>query len=89
MGFNILMVLLRSGDEKMSNNFTYERTWEEIDAMLNRAEHKKNHHATQVANKTLPSKERMFHARNYKALEGVCKTLRWCMGDKNVETPLE
>jgi len=73
----------------MSGNFTYERTWEEIYDMLDRAERKKNHHATQVANKKLPSKQRMHHARNYKALEGVCKTLRWCMGDKDVDTPLE
>ncbi len=28
-------------------------------------------------------------ARNKKALEGVVKTLRWVLGDKNVMHPLE
>jgi len=28
-------------------------------------------------------------ARNKKALEGVIKTLRWTLGDKNVPHPLE
>jgi hypothetical protein len=28
-------------------------------------------------------------ARNKKALEGVVKTLRWVLGDKNVDHPLE
>ena len=27
-------------------------------------------------------------ARNKKALEGVVKSLRWCLGDKDVEHPL-
>jgi hypothetical protein len=71
------------------SEYTYERTWEQIHDMLDRAERKKNHHATQVANKNQSSKQRMFHARNYKALEGVCKTLRWTLGDPKVDTPLE
>ena len=33
--------------------------------------------------------ERIMHMRNYKALEGVVKTLRWALGDKSVEHPLE
>ena len=28
-------------------------------------------------------------ARNFKALEGVIKTLKWTLGDVSVETPLE
>jgi hypothetical protein len=27
-------------------------------------------------------------ARNKKALEGVIKTLRWTLGDKNIKNPL-
>ena len=34
-------------------------------------------------------KERIFHMRNYKALEGVVKSLRWALGDKDIEHPLE
>jgi hypothetical protein len=28
-------------------------------------------------------------ARNKKALEGVIKTLRWCLGDKEIKHPLK
>ena len=34
------------------------------------------------------SKQWMFHARNYKALQGVVKTLRWTLGDKNIPHPM-
>jgi hypothetical protein len=27
--------------------------------------------------------------RNYKALEGVIKTLKWTLGDVSIDTPLE
>ena len=29
------------------------------------------------------------HMRNYKALEGVIKALRWVLGDLHVDHPLE
>ena len=32
---------------------------------------------------------RLEHMRNYKALEGVIKSLRWVLGDKDVNHPLE
>jgi len=74
-------------DHQDSEHFTYERTWEEIEDMLDRAERKQNTHFTkmQVADR----KSRMYHMRNYKALEGVIKSLRWVLGDLNVEHPLE
>jgi hypothetical protein len=28
-------------------------------------------------------------ARNFKALEGVIKTLKWTLGDVSIDTPLE
>jgi hypothetical protein len=34
-------------------------------------------------------KDKLYHARNFKALEGVCKTLRWALGDKDIEHPLD
>jgi len=33
--------------------------------------------------------ERIYHMRNYKALEGVVKALRWTLGDKHIDHPLE
>lgn len=71
----------------MSDDFTYNRSWEEIQTMLEKAEHKQNLHYT--AMQTCPKDKRMFHMRNYKALEGVVKSLRWVLGDKNIEHPLE
>ena len=34
-------------------------------------------------------KTKMYHARNFKALQGVVKTLRWTLGDKDVKHPLD
>jgi len=34
-------------------------------------------------------KTRIYHMRQYKGLEGVVKSLRWVLGDKNIEHPLE
>tara|TARA_R110000822_G_C15051115_1_gene466427 strand:+ start:36 stop:260 length:225 start_codon:yes stop_codon:yes gene_type:complete len=69
--------------------FTYDRSWAQIDSMLRKAEKKQNKHAVQVSNNNLTKKERLFHARNFKALEGVIKSLRWVLGDKDIEHPLE
>ena len=68
--------------------FTYNRTWEEIEDMLDRAERKQNLHYSKMQ-KTRNKKKRIEHLRNYKALEGVVKSLRWVLGDKDVEHPLE
>ena len=68
--------------------FTYNRTWEEIEDMLDRAERKQNLHYSKMQ-KTRNKKKRIEHMRNYKALEGVVKSLRWVLGDKDVEHPLE
>tara|TARA_R110002110_G_scaffold210664_2_gene423165 strand:- start:1926 stop:2141 length:216 start_codon:yes stop_codon:yes gene_type:complete len=69
--------------------FTYDRTWEDIEAMLDRAERKQNMHYSQIQRKNLSKKDRLMHMRNYKALEGVIKSLRWVLGDKDVTHPLE
>jgi len=75
-------------DHHDSEHFAYNRSWEDIETMLDKAERKKNWHRTMLS--TVRTKnQRMMHARNYKALEGVCKTLRWVLGDKNVSHPLE
>jgi len=36
-----------------------------------------------------PKDKRMYHMRNYKALEGVVKALRWVLGDLNIQHPLD
>ena len=75
-------------DHHDSEHFAYNRSWGDIEVMLDKAERKKNWHRTMLSTVSTKS-QRMTHARNYKALEGVCKTLRWVLGDKNVSHPLE
>jgi hypothetical protein len=74
-------------DHQDSESFMGVRDDKTILAMLDKAERKQNMHFTkmQIGKK----KERIFHMRNYKALEGVVKSLRWALGDKNIEHPLE
>jgi len=75
-------------DHQDSEHFSYERTWDEIESMLHKAERVKNMHHTKFL-QSRNKKDKLYHARNFKALEGVCKTLRWTLGDKNVEHPLD
>jgi len=70
-----------------SEHFTYSRTWEEIHTMLDKAERKQNEHYIKMQKGR--RKERIYHMRNYKALEGAIKALRWTLGDIKVENPLE
>ena len=76
-------------DHQESDNFSYSRNWEEIETMLDKAERKLNFHELKMAQSRPKSKTWAFHARNFKALQGVVKTLRWTLGDKNVPHPLE
>ena len=76
-------------DHQDSEHFSYERTWEEIEVMLDKAERKQNMHFMQMQRPGMKKKERMKHMRNYKALEGVIKSLRWVLGDKDIQHPLE
>jgi len=85
---------LRQGDMPLSDHqdsdsFSYERTWHEIELMLDRAERKLNYHNLQMAKYPLKSRKWVEHARNFKALQGVVKTLRWTLGDKNITHPLD
>ena len=75
-------------DYQDSEHFSYNRTWEEILAMLDKAERHQNQYFSKLQ-RTKDKKERMKCMRNYKALEGVVKALRWTLGDKNIEHPLE
>ena len=59
--------------------------------MLDRAERKQNEWVTVFFTaREVGDKSAMREAaRNKKALEGVIKTLRWALGDKNIIHPLE
>ena len=74
-------------DHQDSESFMGLRDEKVIRIMLDKAERKQNMHYTkmQIGKK----KERIFHMRNYKALEGVVKSLRWVLGDKHIDHPLE
>tara|TARA_R110000851_G_scaffold32096_3_gene86337 strand:+ start:628 stop:882 length:255 start_codon:yes stop_codon:yes gene_type:complete len=78
-------------DHKDSEHFTYSRKWDEIEVMLSKAERVKNMHYTQYLKyKENKNKDKvLYHLRNYKALEGVVKTLRWVLGDMAIRTPLD
>tara|TARA_R110002110_G_scaffold407887_1_gene629097 strand:+ start:116 stop:364 length:249 start_codon:yes stop_codon:yes gene_type:complete len=77
-------------DHQESDSFSYTRTWAEIERMLEDAEKRMNEHQVNLLfYKNSDRKKAMYHARNYKALQGVVKTLRWTLGDKNITHPLE
>ena len=77
-------------DHQDSEHFSYERSWDEIEVMLGKAERLKNAWEMKYLQaKEYNHKKRMIEClRNMKALEGVIKTLRWTLGDKSVSHPL-
>jgi hypothetical protein len=76
------------GDQAVER--TYERTWDEIEQMLTRAEAKRNQWKNWFEEcKSSGDREGMKEAaRNHKALDGVIKTLRWTLGEVGVGDPL-
>ena len=74
--------------EHDNEHFLYDRTWVEIEEMLDREERKMNYHETEshLANS---QQDKMYHIRNFKALQGVTKSLRWVLGDVRIDDPLE
>lgn len=75
-------------DHKDSELFSYNRSWEDIEGMLNRAERKLNFHNNSMIEAS-SKQDRLHHMRNYKALQGVVKTLRWVLGDMRIQHPLD
>ncbi len=65
-------------------NRTYERTWAEIEEMLDQATEKMHQWKEWYeACKDEKDKAGMKEAaRNHKALEGVVKTLKWTLGEE-------
>ena len=74
-------------DHQDSEHFMGVRSEDELLAMLDKAERKQNFHYVKMMKNN--KRDRIYHMRNYKALEGVIKTLRWTLGDKDIEHPLE
>ena len=69
---------------------TYERTWAEIEEMLDQATAKMHEwKARYEICKDEDDKSGMKEAaRNHKALEGVVKTLKWTLGEEGISDPL-
>ncbi len=74
--------------EYESEHYRYDRTWAEIEEMLDKAERKMNFHETEshLAN---TQTDKVYHIRNFKALQGVAKALRWVLGDIRIDDPLD
>ena len=70
---------------------SYDRTWEEIEDMLNLAIAKRSKWKNWFEScKDSGDREGMKEAaRNHKALDGVIKTLRWTLGEEGIVSPLE
>ena len=77
-------------DHQDSEHFTYDRNWEEIENMLDAAERMQNTWIHRFYDAQVQGDRRTMKdcARNKKALEGVIKTLRWVLGDKDIKHPL-
>lgn len=73
-----------------SNSPTYDRTWDDIEDMLNLAIHEriKWQDRFEKANVRGDRQMKIDAARNAKALEGVIKTLKWTIGTPGIEDPL-
>jgi hypothetical protein len=73
----------------IAGKFTYDRSYDSIYNMLEKAEKKKNEHYVALQSKGLTREEKIAHIRNFKGLEGVVKALRWTLGDKDIQHPLQ
>jgi len=65
-------------------DYTYERTWAEIEALLERVEQERERRKEASFDRDLSTKERAHHMRNYKGLQGATYALRWVLGDREV-----
>ena len=64
--------------------FTYERTWVEIETLLEQGERELARRKEASFDRDLSTKERAHHMRNYKGLQGATYALRWVLGDREV-----
>jgi hypothetical protein len=64
--------------------FTYERTWVEIETLLEQVERELARRKEASFDRDLSTKERAHHMRNYKGLQGATFALRWVLGDRDI-----
>ena len=70
-------------DHQDSENFAYDKSWDDILRMLDEAEREQNKHYS-LMQRAKNKRKRIEHMRNYKALEGVITSLRWVLGALHV-----
>jgi len=75
-------------DHQESELFLGVRGEEEINVMLGKAEKERNHWLMRYYKVKSNKKKAIECLRNIKALEGVIKTLKWVLGSKDIEHPL-
>jgi hypothetical protein len=68
-------------DHQDSENFSYNRTWVDIQNLLYEAERTQNQHLLALQNTQLTKKQKVQHMRDFKGLQGVIHALRWTLGD--------
>jgi len=70
---------------------SYDRSWDEIEDMLDLANERAIEWRVWFEEcKNNGDRDGMKEAaRNYKALEGVVKTLKWVLGERGVDHPLD
>ena len=70
---------------------SYDRSWEEIEEMLQRAEAKRQEWKSWFDEcRRNEDRDGMKEAaRNHKALDGVVKTLKWTLGEEGISNPLD
>jgi hypothetical protein len=73
---------MSEGQPFYTAEFFYNRTWEGIEELLFLAEQEQNRHYVLI--QKCIKENRVFHMKNYKALEGVVTALRWVLGDKTI-----
>jgi hypothetical protein len=66
-------------DHQDSENFAYNKSWAEIENLLDEAEAEQNRRW--IAFTKCPKPLRQQHWNNYKGLQGVINSLRWVLGD--------
>jgi len=71
-------------DHQDSENFSYERDWQEIYDLLHEAERTQNQHLFALQDTRLTKKQKVQHMRDFKGLQGVIHALRWTLGDNKM-----
>lgn len=70
---------------------SYDRSWDEIERMLEIAQERVDewHDWFETCREEGDREGMKEAARNYKALQGVVKCLKWVLGEDGVDNPLE